>query len=307
MSSIHARPYQGSVDLLAMTELANAFPANNLHTADLPYRFSSWAFDRRESACLWEDETGRLLAWAVLQTPFWTIDYVLHPDADADLHTALLAWADEQAQTLVGTPYGRPAWFIPIFSDQAERIQAVEAAGFVSQANVGEDSWSKVLLSRPAGQEIASWSAPEGFRIRPLDGRAEAKLYAFLHRAVFESTNMTLDWRLRTLVQPAYRSDLDLVAVAPNGELAAFCICWLNEASAGGVSGQIEPLGVSESYRALGLGKAILAEGIRRLEELGVKRILVETDNYRGSALSLYETAGFGVERDVLIFRKDYG
>jgi mycothiol synthase len=307
MSIITERSFRGAADLAAMAALASAFPANNLHFADLPYRFSSWALDRLESARLWEDETGRLLAWAVLQTPFWAIDFMIHPDADPDVQETLLLWVDEQAQALVGTPYGRPAWFISVFADQLQRIQAIEAAGFVSQANVGENSWTKVLLSRPYGQEIAKWSLPEGFIIRPLQGRAEAKLYAFLHRAVFESTNMTLDWRLRTLLQPSYRPDLDLVVVAPDGHLAAFCICWLDEASSGAITGQIEPMGVSEPYRALGLGRAILAEGLRRLEQVGAQRICVETDHYRGPALNLYESAGFTVERQVLVFRKDYG
>ncbi|MBE0696721.1 MAG: GNAT family N-acetyltransferase [Anaerolineaceae bacterium] len=306
MSMIHERMYQGSADLGAMSDLANAFPANNLHTADLPYRFSSWTLDRPDNARLWEDESGRLLAWAVLQTPFWTIDYVIHPDADSSLQKTLLGWVDAQAQAVVGTPYGRPAWFIPVFSDYLERIHAVESAGFVSQANVGENSWTKVLLARPSRLKIENWGIPEGFIIRSLQGRDEAVLYAFLHRAVFESTNMTIDWRLRTLLQPSYHPDLDLVAVAPDGRLAAFCICWLNKISSGEVTGQIEPLGVGEPFRELGLGKAILAEGLRRLEQLGAERILVETDNYRGPALSLYEAAGFHVERQVLVFRKDY-
>jgi mycothiol synthase len=306
MTSIHTRTYQGIVDLPAMIALANAYPQHNLHTVDLPYRFSSWALDRLENVCLWEDESGCLLAWASLQPPFWAIDFAIHPDYNRVLLEQILVWADEQAQSLVNTPYGRPAWFIAVFADAFERIQAVEAAGFTSQANVGEDSWTKVLLSRPAGLAISHPPFPEGFTLRLLQGRNEVKLYAYLHRAVFGSTNMTSDWRLRTLLQPAYRADLDLVVAAPDGRLAAFCIGWLDQESAAGITGQIEPLGVAEEYRELGLGKALLAECVSRLEQLGAQRILVETDNYRGAALGLYESTGFTVTRDVLVFRKNY-
>jgi ribosomal protein S18 acetylase RimI-like enzyme len=193
-----------------------------------------------------------------------------------------------------------------VFADDAQRIRIVEEAGFESQADVGEDSWSKVLLVRPAEPALPAWTAPEGFTIRPLRGSEEAQQYVFLHRAVFGSPNMTREWRLRTLRQLAYQPDLDLVVVDPQGQMAAFCICWLDRDCAAGVTGQIEPLGVREAYRGQGLGQAILAEGLRRLSWAGAQRILVETDLYRGPALSLYESAGFQVEREVLVFRKEF-
>ena len=55
-----------------------------------------------------------------------------------------------------------------------------------------------------------------------------------------------------------------------------------------------------------GLGRAVLAEGLRRLYEQGAQEVLVETDNYRNAAFALYESVGFRVARDVLVFRKDY-
>ncbi|MBV7329932.1 hypothetical protein KFU94_17150 [Chloroflexi bacterium TSY] len=37
------RPFLGEADIQAMMTLAHTFPTENLHIADLPYRFSSWA------------------------------------------------------------------------------------------------------------------------------------------------------------------------------------------------------------------------------------------------------------------------
>ena len=118
---------------------------------------------------------------------------------------------------------------------------------------------------------------------------------------------MTAEWRTRTLRRPEYLSDLDLVAVAPSGRLAAFCICWLNRDSEGNPSGQIEPLGVHKDFRRLGLGQAILSEGLQRLYLRGAERIYVETDKYRNAALGLYEAVGFCLIQDVWVYRKDYG
>lgn len=147
---------------------------------------------------------------------------------------------------------------------------------------------------------------PAGFSIRPLGGEAEAAAYVALHRAVFESKSMTEQWRLHTLVHPAYLPDLDLVAVAPDGSLAGFCIGWLNKGAGAEIGGQIEPLGIAEDYRKLGLGRCLLTEGLRRLETQGAEAIYVETDNYRDEAFLLYESVGYRVVQDVLVFRKDY-
>ena len=156
-------------------------------------------------------------------------------------------------------------------------------------------------MQRSAEVPSADHDLPEGFVIRPLKGEGEVEAYVELHRAVFESRNMTTEWRGRTLCHPAYIPDLDLVAVAPDGRLAAFCICWLHEDS-----GQIEPLGVRVDLCELGLGRAVLVEGLRRLHLHGASQVYVETDRYRNAALALYESAGFRVVRDVLVYRKDY-
>jgi len=105
---------------------------------------------------------------------------------------------------------------------------------------------------------------------------------------------------------PGYHAELDLVAVAPDGRLASFCVCWLDRLPNGETVGQIEPLGIHEDFRELGLGRAIISEGLRRLQRHGTMSILIETDNYRDEAFKLYESAGFRIHKDVLVFRKDF-
>lgn len=297
------RDFSGETDIPAMIALARLAPSDNLHITDLPYRLSSWALDRPDNVGLWADAEGQLLAWAVMHTPFWAIDYACHPRAEGNLHRQILSWADCRARGLLDTPYGRPMWFINVYPHQTGRMRDLEDAGFASQAAVGEDSWSKVLMERPAHLSLPDHVLPAGFSIRPLAGQDEVEAYVLLHRAVFESKNMTVEWRARTLRQADYRPDLDLVAAAPDGRLAAFCVCWLD---AGARRGQVEPLGVDEAYRGLGLGRAILAEGLRRLYRSGAQTVYVETDLDRNVAMRLYEWMGFRPANDVLVYRKDY-
>lgn len=298
------RNYRSNIDQQAMLALAYAMPTEQMHLIDLPYRFSSWAFDHPENIALWHDETGELIAWAVLQTPFWSLDYVYRTDLP-ELNAEIIDWADEQATAVLDTPYGRPIWFTNCFREQS-RTADLGTMGFADQSYVAENPWSKVLMARPTGP-IAVPSLPDGFTIRPLAGPTEVEGYVALHRDVFQSNSMTTEWRQRTLEQPAYRPELDLVVEAPDGRLAAFCICWLLDSGYNGApAGQIEPLGVMEAYRHQGLAKAILAEGIRRLQQAGAKTIYVETDNDRDAAFALYESVGFRVWKDVPVYRKDY-
>lgn len=300
-----ARAYIDRNDLFTMVALAQRFREENLHCVDLPYRFSSWAFDDPENIRLWFNPQGVLLAWLVMQPPFWTVDFALDPAVEPDLLPKLIAWADERARIIKDGPSGRPAWFITPFARQKSRIHILETMGFVCQSGVGEDSWSKVWLARSADAPIEFNPLPDGLTIRPFGGEGEVAAYVELHHAVFQTKNMTLEWRTRTLRQPAYLPELDLVAVAPNGQLAGFCIAWLDLAS-NGPFGQIEPLGVRDAFRGLGIGRALLTEALRRLFALGAKTVFVETDNNRDSALALYHALGFRLHDDVLMFRKDY-
>jgi mycothiol synthase len=289
-----------------MAALAYTFPDGNLHVTDLPYRLSSWGLDDPGNVRLWLDPAGQLLGWAVLQTPWWAIDYAMHPKAGEDLHRQILAWAEERAWKTLDTPGGHPAWFVNVFAGQSDRIRELESAGWASQADIGEDSWSKVLLRRPGQTPIARHRLPAGFVLRPLAGEGEVEAYVDLHQTVFESKNMTAAWRGRTLQHPDYTPDLDLVAEAPDGSQAAFCIGWLNRRSAGGPTGQIEPLGCHPDFRRYGLGRLLLLEGLRRLQACGVQSVVVETDNYRNTAFELYQSVGFEVVQNVLVYRKDF-
>ena len=304
--SLHWRAYGGEGDLGPMAALVRLQPEENVHLADLPYRLSSWALDDPANAALWETPAGELMAWAVLQAPFWALDYAYHPAAPADTHARILDWADERARAMRGTRLGRLAWFVNIFDGQRLRQQELAAHGWASQADVGEDSWTKVLfqLKRPITSPVPP---PQGYHLRSLRGAGEVEGYVALHRAVFGTENMTVGWRQAMLRHPDYRPELDLVAVDKDGALAGFCVCWFTSEGGGGrPSGQIEPLGVREDARRCGLARALVEEGLSRLAQLGSEAVVVETDDCRDDAYSFYEAVGFRVARKILVYRKDY-
>jgi ribosomal protein S18 acetylase RimI-like enzyme len=158
-------------------------------------------------------------------------------------------------------------------------------------------------MRRCTSAPVKVYQPPAGYTVRALNGEAEVQAYVDLHRSVFESKNMTIDWRLRTLRHSAYHPDLDIVVAAPDGQLGAFCVCWFDQETS---SGHIEPLGCHKEFRKYALGRVALSEGLHRLQLLGAKNIFVETDNYRNTAFRLYESFDFEVIKNVLVYRKNY-
>lgn len=63
---------------------------------------------------------------------------------------------------------------------------------------------------------------------------------------------------------PDYRQDLDLFIVAPNGDYVSFCTIWIDERNK---YGKFEPVGTHAEYQGMGLGRALLMEGFRRMAQ----------------------------------------
>ena len=301
--TIEMRPPAGAGDMQRIYELVQAFPAENFHVVDLPYRLCSPSAQEPENASLWEDEQGRLLGYAIAQKPFWTLDYFSHPAARAEgLEERILVWGMERWAQMMPRSNGRLSLWLDAREDQTERIALLERLGFA------RDTWSMLHLSQSLARALPPPAVPEGFSIRPLAGEAEVPAYVALHRAAFESNNMTVDWRRSTLESPQYVPALDLVAVDADGALAGFCICWLSQRANdhnGSAAGQVEPMGVRPDLQGRGLGRALLLEGLRRLQAHGATTAYVDCDGANDVGFKHYEAAGFRIANKVLKYRKD--
>jgi ribosomal protein S18 acetylase RimI-like enzyme len=282
---ITIRPFTGAVDIERMIELVQTFPDQCLRAVDLPYRLASWALDNPRNASLWEDEAGRLLGFAVIQLPWRSIDTCAHPVAcEAGIEELMLVWATERAQEIADKTNRALTVYVDAFEHDLDRLALLAAHGFAPGYP------AMIRMSRSLDRVLPAPVLPDGFTLRPIDGMREVQEYVALHRAAFGAADMTIEWRKRTLCMPQYVPELDVVAVAPDGRLAAFCICWLGPKDR---EGYIEPLGVHPDFAGLGLGRAVLLEGLWRLQAHGATLALI--DRYEGdaSARALYESLGF--------------
>ena len=80
------------------------------------------------------------------------------------------------------------------------------------------------------------------------------------------------EWYLNIQRCPLYRRDLDIVAVAPGGEIASFCTFWYDDVTR---SAYIEPVATVPEHLRLGLARATITEGLRRVKRMGATRAFV--------------------------------
>jgi ribosomal protein S18 acetylase RimI-like enzyme len=232
-------------------------------------------------AQLWFDD-NRLVAFA------WPIegqvDIVVHPDYPPLLDAAL-AWSEANfaSHAAEGTVAPWVAWG---FTSDTARLAALTARGYRRTER------GLVVYGRPVPDPAPAPVLPEGYTIRAVRGMAEVDQRVAVQRAAFESTWMTAERHARVRNSPTYRPELDVVVVAPDGALAAFALLWFDEANRLGV---FEPLGVAPAYQRLGLGRAIMAEGLRRLAAAGARFACVETGLDHHTARRLYEATGFAL------------
>jgi GNAT superfamily N-acetyltransferase len=151
------------------------------------------------------------------------------------------------------------------------------------------------LLTQP----IPESASPVGYTVRALGDESELPARSWLSWKAFhpdEPDEKYEGWEWYKNVQrvPLYNRDLDVVAVAADGELAAFCSVWIDAVTHTAV---FEPVGTHPNHQKRGLGKAVMNEGLRRAQRLGAT--LATVSSYSDGAHALYHSMGF-TEFDLL-------
>ncbi|MGD9676224.1 MAG: GNAT family N-acetyltransferase [Candidatus Bipolaricaulia bacterium] len=151
---------------------------------------------------------------------------------------------------------------------------------------------------RSLREPIPPVSAPDGFTLRSMGDvdehprRSLGSWRAFHPDEPEDGCDHTGSWYRNIQRAPLYRRDLDVVAVAPNGDIASFATCYYDDASR---SGAFVLDGTAGMYQRRGLGKAVMTEALQRLQERGATTAYVSW--YEPPAGALYESVGFVDER----------
>jgi ribosomal protein S18 acetylase RimI-like enzyme len=312
-----SRPYAGDADrerLRTFLAAANAEDARGggrtfWHVGDLLWAlYQNTELDPASTIRLWEDERGEVAGFGWFDEPD-TVEWQIAPRwRGGDLASEMLAWGERRAREAGASVLRRKA-----LDGDTETLALLAANGFArddrtplalqQRRGFPPEGYYYVGLARdlhqtipePDWEQAAAGGGTSGVRpyeTRAVGGEDEWPARVELHRAVWQPSRVTLEAYRRLRGVPGYRPELDLVAAAPNGDFAAYCICWLDAENR---TGEFEPVGTAPAYRRQGAGRAVMLEGLRRLREAGAETAIVYSVANNPPAVALYESVGFRV------------
>jgi ribosomal protein S18 acetylase RimI-like enzyme len=239
---------------------------------------------------LWEEEE-QTVGFAVVRPS--CSEFVFEVKASCahrqELETQLLEWATGRMRRAAVERGERRLFMTSAREHDDERVALLERCGFTRAEP------HCVYMHCPLDAEIPAPKLPTGFTVRHLAGSHELRAYVAAHRNAFWMDNLTVRWRRGVLRMPYYIPALDLLAVAPDGEFAACCLCWLEQAgddSHGASKGYVQTLGTRPKFQNEGLGRALFLEALRRLQTHGAGVAVGQVDALNTQILRVCERLG---------------
>jgi mycothiol synthase len=238
---------------------------------------------------IWENE-GRIAA-------------VLHPESRGEafqqIHPGLRTPELEEAMLDVAEEeMVHPAWNkLWAFADSQDEMRQgiLMRRGFVK---VTRPNAVECQHRRRIESNVEAVILPAGYSVRSLGEAAELPARSWASWRAFHPDEPDedyegWDWYHNIQRQPLYRRDLDLVVVAPDGTIASFCTIWYDDVTRTAI---YTPVGTVPEYQQKGLGKAVMTEGLHRLQRMGAVKAFV--NGFSPEANALYASViSDGVDR----------
>lgn len=293
---MHTWELSGDDDLRLIQECAARLwsPSSWWHPGGLAWEGESITH-RETSQVLLIGSPGALIAWAWLELP-GHLNAQIDP-AHASLASRIVTWFVDNATAdllTASVPDGNDTLRVAV---QAEGFAEVEGAPYFLDMR-------QRARRPPVQRRVATASA----RVTPADFAARVRL----HQAAWEPGRLPFhpdhppdiandaenpfseDSYRRVQAAPTYRPELDLVAVAPDGSLAASCIAWLDDRIR---VAEIEPVGTDPDHRRRGLAGALCLAAIDKVSELGGTEVAIHArgDEAYPVPRLVYGRCGFSV------------
>lgn len=260
------------------------------------YRFDYWRChgaanithaDLGQVVFLWENGDGRLAA-------------VLNPEGDGEafLHVHPAAASSALLEEMVAvaedrlSAQGEAGSRLTVWANEHDAGLADLLAARGYTGGDGPEYQRRRLVAAPLPEVLKT----PGYTIRSLGDDAELPARCYASGLAFHPDDLScaevnranVSWYRNIQAAPLYRRDLDLVAVAEGGEVAAFCTVWFDDVTR---TGSFEPVGTVPAHQRKGLASALMGEGLRRLARFGAN--LATVGSYGPRAGALYGARGF--------------
>lgn len=299
MTVLRSRPYAGPADLPALQALWPECRPAALQTdfpspADLAEILAADQMAARTR--VWEDGCGRVCAYALVDD-YYNLWFDRLPKVTGAGEDELVAWgvacarewetcSQAEAEAILDTACR---------SEDQARIALLRRHGFTEQ------TVRTLHFVRSLTEPIPEPSLPAGYAIRPVTGEGEVEALVALHRAAFGTDHMTVAERLTWMRPPEYDAGLDLVAVASDSTLAAYCFCAIyteENRLSGRNDGITDPVATHPAHQGRGLARTLLCAGMRLLQARGATRAVLGTSSLNLAMQAAAKAAGYRVESE---------
>jgi ribosomal protein S18 acetylase RimI-like enzyme len=262
------------------------------HIGELPHRIyeNLRGRSRAELVHVWESG-DRIDAVTICLRFGAAFDVFLAPRwRGTDVEEQLLRQA--AATTTVHTGPSEKYVLTDVFSCDSTRIAALAALGFELFR-----TWDLVREVSPLPHVVPD--VPAGFTVRSAvpddaDGLAAGR------NASFDTDWTGASYRSEVIDKPGYDPTREIIAVAPDGRVAAYTVYWTDERNR---LGHFEPVGTHRDFRRLGLARAVMATALERMRSAGMHSASVNHNEDNPAAGRLYESLGFEVKHRTYGYR----
>lgn len=286
---LRARSYEARDDVRRLCRFVAESRTSTTHAGDMQLMLSDPSLDPAGDVRLWEED-GQLVGFAAVRPSCCELVFEVKTCARrGEVEVQFLEWARGRMRRAAVERGERRLFMTSVRDYDEQRVALLERCGFTRYEP------DCVYMHYPLDAEIPAPKLPAGFTLRHLAGAPELRAYVAAHRNAFWMDNLTLRWRRGVLRMPYYIPELDLLAVAPDGEVAACCLCWLEQAgdkAHGASKGYVQTLGTRFKFQNEGLGRAVFLEALRRLQSHGASVAVGQVDALNTQILRVCERIG---------------
>jgi ribosomal protein S18 acetylase RimI-like enzyme len=254
-------------------------PRTQMHIGDSFWTLRGGSGDGMlAGAWVWPRPDGALDAFSCIHDS-GLVDIIVAPDAAPRITHHVLDLA-ERYQREAGSAEVR----VVVIDGDVEREQLLHERGYRPGDGGNARFWMRIGALTDAGP------LPDGYAVTHVASDADIARRVFVETAAFGGTTPSADdWR-RIMQLRSYRADLDLLVVAPDGTGASALTVYFDDSTR---CGEFNAVGTVPAHRRRGLCRALIVEGLRRIQRLGARQAVVETLIANEPARALYASCGF--------------